>query len=289
MLTTPDFTKMKKMIITAAITGGIHGKKANPNLPEQPDEQAQAAYDCYNAGASICHLHVRDKQGTATGDLNVYREVISKIKAKCPILIQVGNGIGPVTNDKGAKGSPTFEQRLKLVEIDPKPEIITINAGTFQFREDLFLNPHEFNVAFVRKANERQIAIECEVYDIGHINNIMRLVNDNVLKTPVHFSLVMGAQGGIPARVENLIRSVSDIPEGSSWQVISIGKYQMGLTVPSICMGGNIRIGLEDNIYYRKGELAKSNAQLVERIARIAQEVGREVATVDDARHAFGV
>lgn len=289
MLITADFTKMKKMIITVAVTGGIHGKESNPNLPEQPYEQAQSAYDCYNAGASICHLHVRNKEGKSTGDLNVYKEAISKIKAKCPILVQVGNGIGWYYDEKGNHVNYPFEKRMKLLEIEPKPDIITINAGTFHFEDVLFSNPYEFNVPFVTGANQRKIPIECEVYDIGHVTNIMRLVNEGILKTPVHFSFVLGIPGGISARHENLIRLVSDIPEGSSWQVITIGRYQMGLTIPGICMGGNIRTGLEDNIYYTKGELAKSNAQLVERIVRIARELGREIATVDDVKESFGV
>ena len=289
MLITADFTKMKKMIITVAVTGGIHGKESNPNLPEQPDEQAQSAYDCYNAGASICHLHVRNKEGKSTGDLNVYKEAISKIKAKSPILVQVGNGIGWYYDEKGNHVTYPFEKRMKLLEIEPKPDIITINAGTFHFDDVLFPNPYEFNKEFVSGANRKKIPIECEVYDIGHVTNILRLVNEGILKTPVHFSFVLGIPGGISARHENLIRLISDIPEGSSWQVITIGKYQMALTIPGICMGGNIRTGLEDNIYYRKGELAKSNAQLVERIVRIARELGREIATVDDTKKSFGV
>ncbi len=289
MLITADFTKMKKLIITAAITGGIHGKESNPNLPEQPGEQAQSAYDCYNAGASICHLHVRNKEGKSTGDLNVYKEAISKIKAKSPILVQVGNGIGWYYDEKGNRVNYPFEKRMKLLEIEPKPDIITINAGTFHFDDVLFPNPYEFNKEFVSGANRKKIPIECEVYDIGHVTNILRLVNEGILKTPIHFSFVLGIPGGISARHENLIRLISDIPEGSSWQVITIGKYQMALTIPGICMGGNIRTGLEDNIYYRKGELAKSNAQLVERIVRIARELGREIATVDDTKKSFGV
>ncbi len=289
MLITADFDEMKKMIITVAITGGIHGKEANPNLPEQPDEQAQDAYDCYNAGASICHLHVRDKDGKSTGDLNIYNEALSKIKAKCNIITQVGNGIGFTRNEKGMLVEFPLEQRMKLLEIEPKPDIITLNAGTFHFGDALFSNPHEFNTEFVKRANERKIPIECEVYDIGQVANIMRLVNEGTLKEPIHFSFVLGIEGSIPARHENLIRLVSDIPEGSTWQVITIGRYQLGLTVAGMCMGANIRTGLEDNIYYSRGKLVSSNVQIVERMVRLARELGREIATVDEAKVAFGV
>jgi len=289
MLTIADFSQMKKMIITVAITGGIHGKEANPNLPEQPDEQAQDVYDCYNAGASICHLHVRDREGKPTGDLNKYAEAISKIKAKCPIVVQVGNGIGFYYDEKGNYVCYPDEIRMKLLEIEPKPDLITLNAGTFHFGDVLFPNSHEFNTRFVKMANNRKIPIECEVYDIGHIANTMRLVDEGALKKPAHFSFVLGIDGGIPARHENLMRLVSDIPEGSTWQVIGVSRYQFPLTVAAMCMGGNIRTGLEDNVYYKKGELAISNVQLVASIVKIARELGREIATVHDAKEYFGV
>jgi len=289
MLLTADFEEMNKVIITVAITGGLHGKEANPNLPEQPEEQAQDAYDCYNAGASICHLHVRDKDGNSTGDLNVYQEAISKIKAKSPIIVQVGNGIGQHTDEKGNVVMFTYEQRMRLLDIEPKPDLITINAGTFDFSDVLFPNSHDFNRDFVKGANERKIPIECEVYDISHIANMMRLVDEGVLKEPIHFSFVLGIDGGIPATPENMLRLAAEVPEGSAWQAIAISKYQLPLTVAAMCMGANIRTGLEDNVYIRGGELAKSNAQLVERAVKIARDLGREVATVDDAKKVFGI
>ena len=289
MLTIADFSEMKKLVITVAITGGIHGKEANPHLPEQPDEQAKDAYNCYNEGASICHLHVRDREGKTTGDLNRYTEAISKIKAKCPILVQVGNGIGFYYDEKGNHVCHSFEERMELLEIEPKPDLITINAGTFEFQDVLFPNSHEFNTQFVTMANERKIPIECEVYDIGHIANIMRLVDEGTLKKPVHFSFVMGIEGGIPARHEDLIRLIADIPEGSMWQAIAVSRNQFPLTIAAMCMGGNVRTGLEDNVYFRRGKLALSNAQLVEIVAKVSRELGREIATVEDVKEYFGV
>ena len=289
MKLTADFEEMKKVIITVAITGGLHGKEANPNLPEQPDEQAQSAYDCYNAGASICHLHVRDKNGASTGDLNVYEEAISKIRAKSPILIQVGNGIGQYVDENGVGHTHSNEHRMKLLDIEPKPDIITINAGTFDFSGVLFPNSPDFNRAFIKGANERSIPIECEAYDISHIANIEGLVQEGILKKPVHYSLVLGIDGGIPATPENMLRLVAELPEGSSWQAIAISRYQLPLTVAAMCMGANIRTGLEDNVYIRRSELAKSNAQLVERVVKIARDLGRDVATVEETKKAFGI
>ena len=291
METTMEVAKMQKLIITVAQTGGIHRKKVNPAVPEQPDEIAQSAYDCYNAGASVCHIHVRGKDGRTTGDLRVYEEVLSKIKAKCQIITQVGNGIGRVYMPDGSFYRPSLEERMRLTELNPKPDMLTINAGSFEFgwSGGVFENPMAFNEEFLRKCNERDISVECEVYDLSHINNILELARRGALRKPIHFSFVLGIGGGIPATPKAIISMADMIPEGSSWQVIAISKFQLPATVFAVCMGANIRTGLEDNIYYSKGELAKSNAQLVERMVRMAKELGREIATVEEAKGLFGI
>jgi 3-keto-5-aminohexanoate cleavage enzyme len=197
---TMDVGKMKKLIITVAQTGGIHGKELNPALPEQPDEIAQSAYDCYNVGASVCHIHARDKQGRTTGDLAVYGEIIDKIKAKCPIITQVGNGIGVVTNPDGTLREATLDERMALTTINPMPDMLTINAGTFEFAYmGTFTNSIGWNAEFIKRCNEREIAIECECYDVSHVENIKELVRRGTLKEPVHYSFVLGIKGGIPA------------------------------------------------------------------------------------------
>jgi 3-keto-5-aminohexanoate cleavage enzyme len=291
METQMDVGKMKKLIITVAQTGGLHGKDTNPALPEQPDEIAQSAYDCYNAGASICHIHVRGKDGRTTGDLGVYEEVLSKIKAKCPIITQVGNGIGAVWRPDGSISVATLAERMKLTEINPKPDMLTINSGTFEFSWAgiTFENPMAFNEEFVKKSNARNIAIECEVYDLSHVENVLELVRRGTLKRPVHFSFVLGIKGGIPATPKTIISLVDMIPDDSSWQVITISRLQLPSTAMAMCMGANIRTGLEDNIYYSHGVLAKSNAQLVERMVRMAKELGREIASVEDTKKMMGV
>jgi len=292
MKVTLEIDKMEKLIITVATTGGIHDKSVNPNLPEQPDEMAQEAYDCYNAGAAIHHIHVRDKLGRTTGDLSVYNEVISKVRAKCPIITQIGNGIGGVFRADGSFEVATQDERMALTTITPKPDMLTINCGTFQFGyipDVVFPNPLEWNLEFIKKCYEREIAIECECYDISHIENVKEMVRRGVLKEPVHYSLVLGIKGGIPASPQMISTMVDVIPEGSSWQVITISKQQVPSTVMAMCQGANIRTGMEDNVYYAKGEPVKSNAQLVERMVRIARELGREIATVDDAIEKLGV
>ena len=291
MEVTLEVSKMDKLIITVAQTGGIHGKEMNPNLPEQPSDIAQSALDCYNAGASVCHIHVRDRQGETTGDLKIYEEVLTKIKAKCPMITQVGNGIGRLTRPDGTYVMAPLEDRIKLTEINPKPDMLTINAGSFEFSWAFgtFENPLDWNEEFIKRCNERKIAIECECYDISHIENVKELMRRGVLKEPVHFSLVLGIAGGIPASPKTISAMVDMIPEGSTWQVITISLHQVTSTVLAMCQGANIRTGLEDNVYYTRGVLAKSNAQLVERMVRIARELGREIATVEEAKQILGV
>lgn len=295
----PDLLTQKKVIITAAITGGIHGKWANPNLPITPEEQAEAALECYNAGASICHLHVRGDDGQNTPNIDVYNKAVKLIKKKCPIIVQIGNGIGAwiehgvKTSSSGRKYGqaivmPSLKQRMNLLTISPQPEMFTINAGTFEFRtphgSHTFENPLKFNKRFVKKCKEIGAGIEIEVYDTSHIANIMDLVDMGVLETPLHFSLVLGIKGGAPASPENLLHMIHQLPEDSTWQVVTVGKYNLRTTVIAMCMGGNIRTGLEDTIYYDKGELAEGNAQLVKRMVRLAKEIGREPATVEETK-----
>jgi 3-keto-5-aminohexanoate cleavage enzyme len=300
-----DFLKDEKLIITAAITGGIHGKWANPSLPISAEEQAQAALECYNAGASIVHIHVRSEDGQNTPDLKYYNKTIKLIGEKCPIIRQIGNGIGArvvehhFTTKSGLKRmtteivQPTLEQRLNLVNIDPAPEMHTINAGSFEFRtpygSSLFKNPMEFNRKYIKRCKKKGFGIEIEVYDVSHISNVLEFAESGLLEPPLHFSIVLGIKGGAPATMDNLLQMVDHIPEGSTWQVVTVGKYNLRTTVAAMCMGANVRTGLEDTIYYQKGELAQSNAQLVNRITHIANEIGREIATVDDTKEILGL
>jgi len=296
----PNLLSEKKVIITVAITGGIHGKWANSSLPITPEEQAQDALECYNAGASILHLHVRGPDGQNTAEIKVYNEAVKLIGEKCPIIRQIGNGIGARLETtttitrygrKAVKSmivQPTLEERLNLLTIEPIPEMFTINAGSFEFRTPygggLFSNPMDFNRKFVKGCKKLSCGIEIEVYDLSHIANVMELVDKGILIPPMHFSLVLGIKGGAPATIKNLLSMVEQIPEGSTWQVVTVGRFHLRTTLIAMSMGGNVRTGLEDSIYYQKGVPVKSNAQLVERMVRLAREIGREPAMVDEAK-----
>ena len=286
----PNLTDPGKVIITVATTGGLHGREANPNLPEQPKDIIRNFRECYDAGASVAHIHVRDKRGVTTCDLAVYSEVVDGIMGNCPAMItQVGNGIGLAYEDRTKEGQPfTLEERMRLLEIQPAPDQLTLNLGTFHFEhknsEFLFPNSKRWNAEFVKGCRARNIDNELEVYDLSHIQNALDLMERGALKPPLHFSFVMGIKGGIPASPANLLALLDAIPEGSTWQIVSIGKYQLPLSTMALALGGNIRVGMEDNVYFTHGVLAASNAQLVQRAVRIARELGREIANPEEAR-----
>lgn len=291
-----DITKATKVIITVATTGGLHGKEANPDLPEQPEEIVRAVKESYDLGASLAHIHVRDRDGLTSADLGIYREVIQGIAENCPGMItQVGNGIGVrFENGRQMPGLGfTQEQRMNLLNITPRPDMLTVNAGSFHFQhkhtEVLFDNPKRWNAEFIQGCNERGIHTELECYDVSHIENMLKLRDLGILKGPMHLSLVLGIDGGMSASPRNLLTLVDAMPEGSSWQVVTIGKHQTPLSMMALAMGANIRVGFEDNVYIDQGVLARSNAQFVERAVRLARELGRQVATPAEAREMMGI
>jgi 3-keto-5-aminohexanoate cleavage enzyme len=276
---------MEKLIITTALTGAIQGKEANPALPEQPDENIKDAYDCYNAGTAIVHLHARDKQGRSIGDTEIFKEINAGVRAKCPVIIQ---------NTTGGVGIP-IEQRV--LSLNAGPESASLNMGSVVFfigkekKESLFMNLRSEIEAFAAKMIELDIKPEMEVYNPSMFGEVESLIKKNLLKKPYYINCVMGVDGmgGYAGTTKNLMTMISLMPGDSIFNVTGIGRYQMEMNVASTIIGGNVRVGLEDNVYYKKGELAKSNAQLVERVVRLAREIGREVATPEEARKILGI
>jgi len=264
---------MDKLIITVAMIGAEVTREHNPNLPVTPGEIADAAYVCYKAGASMVHLHVREDDQTPTQSGDRFRETIEKIKAKCNIIIQVSTG--------GAVGM-TAEERLQPVYL--KPEMATLSTGSVNFGDDVFLNPPSYLEEFARVMKENGVRPEIEVFDVGMINNALQLVKNGLLEEPLQYDFVMGVPGGIPGTLKNLLHLAESIPAGSTWTVAGMGRFELPLGTAAIIMGGHVRVGFEDNIYYDKGVLAQSNAQLVERIVRVAEIHSRPVANPDEAR-----
>lgn len=269
---------MDKLIITAALTGAEVTRKEQPNLPLTPDEIAEAAFEAYKAGAAMVHVHARDREGNPTQDYEVYKEIKEKIEAKCPVIFQPSTG-GAVWH------SP--EERLQPVEL--KPEMATLSCGTCNFGSDVFMNSEEYMEKFAKRMKELGVKPEIEVFEKGMINNALKLVKKGLVDTPLHFDFVMGVPGAITAELRDLLYLVESIPSGSTWTVAGIGRFELPLATAAITLGGHVRVGFEDNVYYSKGVLAKSNAELVERVVRLAKELGREVATPDEAREILGI
>ncbi|PKL39941.1 MAG: 3-keto-5-aminohexanoate cleavage protein [Spirochaetae bacterium HGW-Spirochaetae-1] len=274
---------MEKLIITAALTGGIHGKEANAALPEQPDEIIRDAMDCYNAGAALVHLHARDAEGKGVGDPAIFRTLNSGISSRCPVIIQ---------NTTGGPGIP-IEKRI--TSLDAGPESASLNMGSVVFfyrdREIPFYNLRSEIETFAREMLERNIKPEMEVYNPSMFGEVQNLIDKGLLKTPYYINFVMGVggMGGYPGTPENLVTMINHLPEGSVFNVSGIGRCQLAMNTMAIITGGHARTGLEDNVFYHKGEPAAGNARLVERVVRLARELGREVATPNEARAILGM
>lgn len=270
---------MEKLIITCALTGAEVTKEQNPAVPYTPEEMAQSAYEAYIAGASILHLHVREDNGTPTQSKERFKRNIELIREKCPdAIIQVSTG--------GAVGM-TDDERLQPVEL--LPEMATLDAGTLNFGDDIFVNSWPSLVNFAKRMKDKKVKPEIEVFDRGMVENAVRLNKMGLLDAPMHFDFVLGVPGGMPATVEDLMHMVHSIPAGSTWTVAGVGRQQLPMAVAAIIIGGHARVGLEDNLYYSKGVLTKSNGELVERIAKLSRELGREVAAPDETRKILSI
>ncbi len=271
---------MEKLIITAAICGAEVTKEHNPAVPYTVEEIGQEAYKAYKAGAAIIHLHVRNDDGTPTQDKERFKLCIDEIKRLCPdVIIQPSTG--------GAVGMSN-EERLQPVELSP--EMATLDCGTCNFGgDDIFVNTENTIKAFGEKMIALGIKPEVEVFDKSMIDMAIRLNKKGYIKSPMHFNFVMGVNGGISAEPRDFTFMLGSIPNDSTYTVSGIGRNEFTLAAMSIVAGGNVRVGFEDNVYISKGVLAKSNAELVEKVVRLATELGREIATPDEARKILGL
>lgn len=269
---------MDKLIITAAICGAEVTKEHNPNVPYTVEEIGREAEAAYKAGASIIHLHVREDDGTPTQDKERFRLCIEEIKRRCPdVIIQPSTG--------GAVGM-SDEERLQPVEL--LPEMATLDCGTLNFGGDeIFVNTENTIKNFGKVMIEKGVKPEVEVFDKGMVDYAIKYAKEGYILEPMHFDFVMGVQMAATAR--DLAFIVDSIPAGSTWTVAGVGRYEMPMAAMGIAMGGHVRVGFEDNVYLSKGVLAKSNGELVEKVVRIAKELGREIATPDEAREILGL
>ncbi len=270
---------MEKLIITAAICGAEVTKEDNPNLPLSALELAEAAFEAEKAGAAIIHLHVRDEAGQPTQDIEYFKRAIDAMKERgVTAIIQPSTG--------GAAGM-SWEERIQPVNLNP--EMATLDCGTVNFGDEIFVNDLPLMRRFAKKMKERTILPELECFEAGNIYNALLLGKEGLLPDHLHFDLVLGVPGALPASVKNLLFMVELLPDGATWTAAGIGRWQLPMAMHTMLMGGHVRVGFEDNIYYKKGVPAESNAQLVSRVVRIAKETGREIASPSEARKILNI
>jgi len=300
---------LNKAIITAALTGAVHTPTMSPFLPVTPEQIADQAIEAYEAGAAVVHIHARDPEtGQPVSEMDIFREVLTKIKSTCDVVINTttAGGLG-MTTEKRVRVVPTF-----------KPELASFNAGSINFalfdmpkrmgiqewkyswekpylemtKDWIFPNTFRTLEEFARVFKENGTKPEAEIYDTAMINNIAYLLEEGLLERPVYLQFVLGILGGIPATIQNLVflyetaqRTIGDFV----WSVCAAGRHQLSMCTNALTMGGNVRVGMEDSLYAGKGQMAKSSAEQVEKIVRIARELSIDTATPDEAREILGL
>jgi 3-keto-5-aminohexanoate cleavage enzyme len=274
---------MEPLILTAAITGAETTREDQPALPITPEEQAADAIACFEAGARVIHLHVRDDAGNPTQSMDRFTASLQAIRAAAPeVIIQISTG--------GAVGE-NFDKRLAPLSL--KPDMGTLNAGTLNFGDDIFINHPRDIVRLAEAFKEYKVVPEVEVYESGMIDYVARLVKKGIVThTPLHVQFVLGVPGGMSGKPKNVLYMAEHLKEeipGATWAVAGIGRWHIPASLTAMVNGGHIRVGFEDNIFYHKGVKAESNAQLVSRMARIAEEIGRPLATPAQAREILGL
>lgn len=263
-----------KVIITAALTGAITPKQANPHVPITPEEIAEDAYECWKAGAAVVHLHMRDDNARGTMDAARFKKTVELIRKKCDVVINL--------TTSGDERASDEERMAHLIEI--KPEMASFDAGSFNWMPfGVFMNSPQFLERLAQVMLENDIKPEIEVFDMGMIHVAEYYLEKGLIKRPPHFQLCLGVLGAAKATVENLVYLRKLLPADATWSAFGIGKDHLPILYATIALGGHIRVGLEDNIYYAKGRLA-SNVELVERAVRLVKEANKEVATPDEAR-----
>ncbi|MEF8907970.1 MAG: 3-keto-5-aminohexanoate cleavage protein [Haloarculaceae archaeon] len=279
----------EKVVISAALTGALTTRDQCEAIPYTPEEIAEEAAAAREAGAAVAHIHARTDEGAPTFSTETYREIYEEVRARTDILINFSTG---------AVDEPVETRTDYIREVSP--DIAALNMGSMNYAkysdrrgefvfDQVFDNSFSEIQAFLSAMNDAGVKPELECFDTGHIGNIRPLVKQDKLAHPIQFSLIMGVLGGIPATVENLAHQVRQLPDDATWQVIGISRDQWPLVGAALSMGGNVRVGLEDNFYLPEGEMVESNADLVARAARMARDVGREPATPDEAHEIMEV
>jgi 3-keto-5-aminohexanoate cleavage enzyme len=269
------------VIITVAPTGPLTTREQHPGLPVTPEQIGEAVAEAAEAGAAVAHVHARDENERPTASPEVYARIAEEIRTRCDAVVQASTGVGLEV---------TPEERLDIIaskQVDVT--MATLNPASMTFGQGTFDNPPWFVERLAELMKDLGIRPELEVYDFGHVDLCLDLVRRGLVAEPLQFSFVMGVRGGMPGDPELLPALARMLPEGAGWQAIGIGRHQLPLSFAALALGGNVRVGFEDNVYFAKGELAESNAQFVRRAVELVHAAGRQVATPDQVRERLGV
>jgi len=268
---------MQPLIVTVAAVGAELRPEQTPHLPLTPKALGETAARCQAAGASIIHVHCRSDDGANTSDVERFAQALEAIRVQSDLIVQftTGGAIGMTAEERGAP--------LRL-----RPEMATLTCGTVNFGDEVFENSLPIMRGLAREMQQHGVVPELEIFDAGHLDNAKHLEREGLIHFPAHVDFVLGVPGGLAAEVRHLTHLVDGLPAGCTWSVAGIGRAQLSMTLAALAMGGHVRVGLEDNIYYSKGRLA-SNEELVARVARLASETGRPVATPMEARTLLGL
>jgi len=271
-----------KVIISCALTGAVTTKKHCPAIPYTPVEIAEEAKRAYDAGAAIVHIHARNDDGSPTWNKDTFQKIMDETKARCPVMINWSTG-----------GAGPMSERIS--HLSQRPHIAALNMGSMNYAKwssekkafafnFSFINSFDDIIAFAKAMKEHNIKPEMECFDVGHTNSHKVLADLDVISAPYHFSFIMGVLGGIPASARHLAFQAEQVPAGSRWKVIGISREQWSLAMAALSLGGDVRVGLEDNFYLPDGTMAKSNGDLVAAAVQLAKLSGRSVASVDEAK-----
>lgn len=272
----------KKLIITVAVTGSRPTKRMNPAVPYSPKEIIEATVECYKAGAAIVHIHVRDpKTGTPDFKIGLFKEVTDGIRQECDIIVNL------TTSGLFLDGPDIISQRLQPIYL--KPDICSFDLGSLNFQDRVFFNPPQWAETAARCMKEEGVKPEIEIFDTGHIDQANHLIQKGLIEDPPYFQLCMGVRWGIQATPENLLFVKNKLPSHTIWSVLGVGVGQLPMITMGMLLGGNVRVGFEDNIYLRKGVLASNNAQTVRMAVDLAECLGIEIATPNEARQILGI
>lgn len=274
-----------KTIITVALTGSLGSKDRNPHTPVTPDEIIEDAYQCYLEGASVVHIHVKGEDETSSSiDYDKFNYIREGIRKKCDIIINFStSGEANVINGLDLIGTADADQEKRIGILNCEPDIATFDVPTMNFDTRIFMNP----IAFLKKLGvemkERSILPEVELYSVADVHVTKSLMEEGYLPDDVFYQLCLGIKGGTPATVKDLVYLHDALPKESAWSAFGVGKNHLSILYATLALGGHVRVGLEDNLYYEKGRLA-SNQKLVQRAARVIKEYGNEIATPEEAR-----